>query len=326
MVSGTPPPVMIDAAPPAAVAAYGGTLAWIRRTSGGGASLVVRSGPAAPRVVVASLPRRADQLTLGTDAQGQVTAVLTAAPQHRTLLYAVALDGDDAAHRLPVDRGRSWYYAPGLRDGRLSFIRRDQAGADTDGYGRTRVMLGSLTSAHARTIRTFRHFLRTDEQTAVAAGARVLLVHGNATDESCPPFPCSSSSAQIGRLITFTGGGHVRILLTDRVTVHSHLDNIGASGFGPLVLSGSGRRVAVSRWAARSDPDTNATMHGPRDLVTLDLTTGRATRQASPGDFDIALPLLGQGFAVYEGRRCELCTGPAPAPDNTGALRLLAGG
>jgi hypothetical protein len=100
---------MIDAAPPAAVAAYGDTLAWIRRPSGGAASLVVRSGAAAPRVVVASLPKRADQLSLGTDAQGQVTAVLTAAPQHRTLLYVAALDGDGAAHRLPVDRGRSWY-------------------------------------------------------------------------------------------------------------------------------------------------------------------------------------------------------------------------
>jgi hypothetical protein len=304
----------VDPSPPLAVAASGPALAWLRADA-----LVVRDGPgAAPRVVAGRLPRRARQLTLGTDARGRLTAVITGtASNHRAALWRVRLDGKGGVRRVHPNVHGSWEYSPGLRDGVLSFVRRP-GGGGIDGVVRTRIMRGALKGGKVRTVHAYGvHYLSSDVQTAVAAGGRVLSV---LTDD-----PQRRGGQSRDRLIAYRGGR--RTLVTQLAqTGDGKMDNTGASGLGPIVLDASGRHATVSRWAAPFDADTNALVTAARDLVTVDVRTGAATRAAAPGGFDVALPLPGEGFAVYGASHRSYTSDPAPASDASGLLQILPAG
>lgn len=309
----------LDPTPPVAVAASGSALAWIRPAADGGRALVVRDAAGAePRVLVARLPRNARQLTLGTDARGRLTAVITAtARNHRAALWRARLDGAGGLQRVhPHVRG-AWEYAPGLRDGVLSFVRRP-GGGGIDGVVRTRIMRGSIRRGKASTVYAYRaHYVSSDVQTAVAAGGRVLSVLAD--------DPQRRGGQSRARLIAYRGGRHTLVTQLAQ-TGDGTSDNTGASGLGPIVLDATGRHATVSRWAAPFDADTNAPITASRDLTTVDVRTGAVTRAVAPGGLDIALPLPGEGYAAYDASHASYVSVPAPARDASGVLQILPPG
>src|SRR5438128_5757324 len=102
------PVAILDAKPPVAVAADQGRLAWLRPLGGGRTQLVVRDPGGAPRVVGVTLPARADQLSLGTDAQNRPAVVISALDAgkrgHRNSLWAVGVGAGApaVARKLPA--------------------------------------------------------------------------------------------------------------------------------------------------------------------------------------------------------------------------------
>jgi hypothetical protein len=307
-------PIVVDPVPPVAVAAHGDALAWLRPRDRGVSELVVRDAAgAAPRVAAPRLPKRARQLTLGTDARGRLTAVFTAGGPRRSALYSVKISGSGRVRRLPVDT-RAWEYAPGLRGGRLSFIRRGRG--DLDGYGSTRLMLGRLDRARARVIHALGlHYLASERQTAVADGGTVLLTQ---TDPNV-----RAAGVTVDRLVAYRRGRRPRVLVRHRVrTGDGRFDNHGASGLGPLVLDAGGERATVARWAVHTS-QTDLPVRGRRDLITAEVAGGRRSSQPPPGGYDIALPLTDGSFAVYDAGHDDYASDTAPARDETGALRII---
>jgi hypothetical protein len=307
---------VLDPKPPLAVAAYGQSLAWLRPRASGAVALIVRADPsAAPRVVVAQLPRRASQLGLGANADGRLTAVITAAPGARTALFSVPTDGSGPVRRLRLAPASVYAYAPGLRNGAVSFIRRGRG--SIDGQADAKVMIGPLTGTRARVAGVLRSdYVRAAKQTAVAAGGLVLVAH---VEQRRPV------GGSVSQLISYRAGRRQRVLV--RAVSHTGdgtNDNVGASGLGPIVLDASGRHATVARWAAPTDPTTDQPVHARRDLVTVDILTGAQTSQPVPGGFDIALPLAQAGFAVYNAGHDEYNADPKPARDATGSLQVTA--
>lgn len=307
-------PAVLDQSSPLAVAAYGSSLAWLRPGARGDVALVVRADSrSAPRVVVPSLPRRASQLTLGTDAHGRLIAVITAVGSGpRTALFSVPADGSGRVRRLRLASAHWYAYAPGLRNGIVSFVRRGRG--DVDGHASAYVMVGRLGGSRARVAGVLRFdYLHAAQQTAVAADGIVLVAHVEQVD----------FAGSVSRLISYRAGRRLRILVRDvSHTGDGKMLNFGASGLGPIVLDAAGRHATIARWAAPTDPNTGQPVRGPRDLVTVDVAGGQRTTQPVPAGLDIALPLPGEGFAVYDASHDEYKSGPDPARDMSGALGI----
>ena len=244
-------PVVLDTIPPLAVAAYADTLAWLRPGARGNVALVVRADSASPpRIVVAQLPRRTSQLTLGTGAHGRLTAVMTARPgaASRTALYSVPADGSERVRRLRLVSARWYAYSPGLRDGIVSFIRRGRG--NVDAQADAKVMTGRLSGSRARVAGVLpSDYLGAAQQTAVASRGIVLVAHVD---------PRRPVGGHVTQLISFRAGKRPQVLIRHvSRTGDGKIDNVGASGLGPIVLDASGRHATVARWAAPTEPHPN---------------------------------------------------------------------
>ena len=309
--------MVLDTIPPLAVAAYADTLAWLRPGARGNVALVVRADSASPpRIVVAQLPRRTSQLRLGTDAHGHLTAVMTARPgaASRTALYSVPADGSERVRRLRLVSARWYAYSPGLRDGIVSFIRRGRG--NVDAQADAKVMTGRLSGSRARVAGVLpSDYLGAAQQTAVASRGIVLVAHVD---------PRRPVGGHVTQLISFRAGKRPQVLIRHvSRTGDGKIDNVGASGLGPIVLDASGRHATVARWAAPTEPHTQQPVRAARDLLTVDTLTGQQTAAPLPSGFDIALPLPGEGFAVYNADHNEYSSRPAPARDANGALQII---
>lgn len=285
-----PDRVVLDATQPTAIAAAGTTAAWLRPTTSGGTrtQLVVRDGPgAAPRVVEQALPANARQLTLGTDADGTPTAIVTARSEHpygpvphprrhgyATALYALPLDGSAAPRRLAVSPAGSDVQAAGLSHGRLTFARHERL---REGM-RWTVRIGSLTSGRS-TIAS-----RTDEDVVVSGTT---------------PVADGRVAYATVRLESSSGGGQaeLRLLKPGSRSVRLSQSTFGGAsdcGFGPLTVSPDGRRLSASRW-------TIAGAH-PHDFSTWSVPAGRLLRTAkSRAGGELAVPVGAEGTIVADG-------------------------
>jgi hypothetical protein len=266
-------PVALDTTDPLAIAASGGTVAWLRPTNQAGsrAELVVRDGPGAtPRVVGQPLPAGARDLALGTDARGTVTAIVATANARRTagVLYRVALDGSRAPSRLPAAGAGTISAAPGLRDVVLSFSRYERL---AEGRHWT-VRVGSL------------------------AGRRTTLVHRGAAG-----LQIDATVPVVGKRIAFVtdrvnprDAGHATELRVirpgSRSVLLSRTSSGGASdaGFGPLTVTPDGRRLTVSRFAYGGGH--------PTDTTTFALPSDQQLERHPTRHNDIELPLGGEGY------------------------------
>jgi hypothetical protein len=233
-------PVVLDAASPRDVAAYGNTLAWLRPDGPDRTQLVVRDPSGAVRVVDQRLPARVNDLTIGLDRPGGVATAVVATvsteaglpvaprPARRGALYRLPLDGSAAPKRVAVSKPGADLAAPGLLRGRLTFAQRERLAEGT----RWTVHTGTLGSGRARRVSRGTVDTRIVSTTPAAKG-RLAYVTTTRNRET-------TGAALALRLLR---PGH-------RSSVVSRTSYGGASesGFGPLTVSSEGGRLTASRW------------------------------------------------------------------------------
>ncbi len=273
------PETVVDPVEPYAIAAEGRTLVWVRDLGGGRQALVVRDTPtSAERVVVPRLRVRARRLSLGEDAAGRATVVLTTGgdsdPSYSAeapvggALYAVRLDGIGGLRLLPASRAAGPEVAPALRGGELAFARVERI----HGVPTMTLRLGTLSG-----------------------GASRVLWHGS------PSRPIVATAIGRDRRVAFTthaSPGEINVwnLRVARPGVATRsLERLPSgfntnAGYGPLTTDGIGRTVWVSRWRSNGDGGV---------LSTHDLITGRRTSTRSFDGLDLAVPLGDAGVAAY---------------------------
>jgi hypothetical protein len=223
---------ILDATTPVDVAALANVAVWLRPTSALSRDavpktsvLVMLPGTAkTPKVLSVAVPSRTDHLTLGTDASGKATVVLST-PKG---LYAapVSAGTTDPVTPTKVPGTTSKDGAPGLRRGVLTFSRTERV----KGRTRSTVRIGSLTSARS-TVAWGGATAQTVTDTALGTARTVVFETFRARD-----------SGVGDTLRMLRPGGTPRTLLTTSIGGAS--DN----GMGRATVSGDGSTVSASRW------------------------------------------------------------------------------
>lgn len=281
----TPPPTVLDTGRVLELASDGRAVAWLHADDGpnGGRptaiSLWTWDGTGAARKIEQPLPSNASEVALGADAAGRRTIVLVADGTTRTgskTLYALPADGSAPPRRLRASLPDGAESAPGLRDGVLSFTRREKLRAN--GKVRATVRVGSLTSSLSRL--GWRGARATDiESTVPTARNGVAFVTSRAVGDGC------AFALRVLRV------GEPSILLS-----RTSFGGASAAGFGPLVATDHGERLTATRWV---DDGGGHPADRTRYEVPAGKRIGRPGRLA-PGEMDTGVPIAGGTVFVEE--------------------------
>jgi hypothetical protein len=287
--------VVLDPSAPIDVAAYPGSLAWLRpdpaptsNLQGGGLSkhtkLVVRSNGTAA-VLPARVSAKTYQLGLGSGIQDELCVVLVT-PRG---LATVSL-GNPAKPRL-VPGTRPGDHSPGLRHGVLSFARRVN-GVDT-------LQIGSLRSSNHHVLWSAPHGADIVDTTL---GARERIAFQTIKTDA------SGTTRYVLNSIRRGHAPHELIALA----ASEGADNADVQGMGRATLAADGTRISVSRYTAI----------GPNDTTDFSLRDGRklsSHRNTQLPYHYIELPLGREGAAAVT------VAGPDDAEDQSSnwALHLL---
>lgn len=290
--------IQLDDAPPTAIGAWHGWVAWLHY-DGKTETLFVRRPHGETAIIAQPLPARTFDLALGSDGHGVPTVVLGVwfEGSARSKLYALPADGSEAPRPLPVSRMQGSLAGPGLRHGRLTFgydPRKPWSAAEAR-RGEYRVVEGSLW-----------------------LGSRHTRVVARSADAISDTLPVPGGVAAVyRRIVDGSDVGHedrvvlIRPRLAPRLMAREYQDGdmSGVGGRGPLGLDRAGRILSVS---VAGDHETPSDPERSRRLLTFSTRTGRSLAAGPPPlPFDFLLPVA-PGCRSVGTRAARTCCAPRP--------------